>query len=254
MSCDEVRVALPILPEGDADEAARVRAHCAGCAPCGELLAGHEADASLLAAVRAGRDAAPPPAVLNDFTASVLARCAAERDAAPSSRGGTLIAWPGALRAAAAAAAVLLGVAVGLRGGAQAPAPVGPVATRDPVVAPADPSVGASVDPLAAAPVAPSDPVASAGDVRVAAPQAPLPTEALPAPVRDRVPTPPRRRARPSSGRDVVPVGETNGGRQVLPQGMLPGGLFEDLERILPELQRRMERRQAGDGVREVKF
>ena len=48
-------------------------------------------------------------------------------------------------------------------------------------------------------------------------------------------------------------VGGT-GGRQVLPQGMLPGGLFEDLERILPELQRRMERRQSGDGVREVKF
>ncbi len=245
MSCDEVRVALPILPDGDADEAARLRAHCAACAPCGEILAGHESDASILAAVRAGRDAAPPPAALNDFTASVLARVAAEREAAP--RSGTLIAWPGALRAAAAAAAVLLGVAVGLRGGAQTQGPVGPeVASRDPVVtAPVDPVVTAPVDPVAPAPT-PAVVSTPPGDV-------------LAAPIRDRAPTPPRRRARPAaggragSGSDVVPVGGT-GGRQVLPQGMLPGGLFEDLERILPELQRRMERRQAGDGVREVKF
>lgn len=240
MSCDEVRVALPILPDGDADEAARIRAHCASCAGCAELLAGHESDASLLAAVRAGRDAAPPPAALNDFTASVLARVAAERQVAP--RAGTLIAWPGALRAAAAAAAVLLGVAVGLRGGAQPPAPVGApgdvVASRDPVV----------TTPVVTGPAAPAPtPVA---------PDAALAAEPLAAPVRDRAPTPPRRRVRPGAGRpgsDVVPVGET-GGRQVLPQGMLPGGLFEDLERILPELQRRMERRQSGDGVREVKF
>lgn len=242
MSCDEVRVALPILPDGDADEAARIRAHCAACSACGELLAGHESDASLLAAVRAGRDAAPPPAALNDFTASVLARVAAEREAAP--RSGTLIAWPGALRAAAAAAAVLLGVAVGLRGGSQASPVVSPgeVASRDPVAtAPGEPL--AARDPLVAP--APS-PATSTGEALVAA-------EPLAAPVRDQAPTPRRRRARPGAGRDIVPVGET-GGRQVLPPGMLPGGLFEDLERILPELQRRMERRQAGDGVREVKF
>jgi hypothetical protein len=248
MSCDEVRVALPILPDGDADEAARIRAHCAACAPCGEWLAGHESDASLLAAVRAGRDAAPPPAALNGFTASVLARVAAEREAAP--RSGTLLAWPGALRAAAAAAAVLLGVAVGLRGGSQTSAPVAGtgevVASRDPVVT--APTPVATV-PVATAP-APRDPVATAPAPTVAE----TPGDALAAPIRDRAPTPPRRRARPAAGsRDVVPVGGT-GGRQVLPQGMLPGGLFEDLERILPELQRRMERRQAGDGVREVKF
>ena len=39
MSCDEVRVALPILPDGDADGAARIRAHCAACAPCAVWMA-----------------------------------------------------------------------------------------------------------------------------------------------------------------------------------------------------------------------
>lgn len=218
MSCDDVRSTLPLLPGSHPDEAQRVQAHCATCDACAEVFAGFEADARLLGAARAAPR--PAPAALDGFTASVMARIEAEKKRAPA----PIVRFP-TWQAAAAAAALLLGVGVGLRGeGAPAPAPVQPVAVASPIPA------GDVTDKL----IVPTD------------------VAPLPAPVREHVPTP-RRRPRG----DVLPAG--NGGRTPglspgLPPGLRPEGIFEDLERILPELQRRMQPPPARGDAREVKF
>lgn len=230
MSCEDVRQALPLLPGTHPDDAARVRAHAAGCGGCAELLEAFDADDRALSALRL----APASAPLDGFTAEVMARlAAAPREAEERRPGRAAILRPFAghpalaegLPRLAAAAAVLLAVAVGLLVGGPAAVEPDLRATAPAPTPPRQQQTVVEVTPVAATPLA-------------APRRMPLDRDPAPMPLRRRGP--------------VVPVDE---GRRGTRGGAGGGELLEAIEEVLPDFHRRMLK-QFGDGrnAREVRF
>ncbi|MCO5171018.1 MAG: hypothetical protein M9894_32240 [Planctomycetes bacterium] len=231
MSCEDVRQALPLLPGTHPDDAARVRAHAAGCGGCAELLEAYDGDDRALSALRLGAPAAP----LDGFTAQVMARIAQEerRPAAPPRPlEAAILPFGESLRRLAAAAAVLLAIAVGLLAG-------GPPAVEPDLQATAPTPPPQQQAPVEVTPVAQQPGQQLATTPELAAPRRfTLDRDPAPMPLRRRGP--------------VVPVDE---GRRGARGGQGGGELLEAIEEVLPDFHRRMMR-QFGDGrqAREVRF